>query len=321
MISDTVLWQGALPIFCGLLVAAGYYFFWLAQREKHISLISSRLTTRKLPGEKDGGQVGILRPTDQMRTGHNTRKSSIGKIIIQPIILHEEMLSRQLIQAGLRDFRAKPIYYYIKIICCLIGGLFGYFGEFGLSSVFPGPWIIIVDIVSFSFAIGLLPFFVLSYLIQKRKRALEEIVPDLVDLLVLCMGAGLTLEASLRKTVQTISGLSPVLADEMKTFLSELQILPDKSTAFINLQNRTSSESLKYLLPSLRQSEIYGTSIMSTLRMVAKEHRKAKLHSLDSRAARLPVLLSFPLIICILPPVVVISVGPGFIMMLKSFGS
>lgn len=318
---NSFLLQYPLLIASGLLVGTSCCCFWLAQWQKRNLLFSSQLTLCKLVNEDFGSQEIILKSAGEKIKFPGRNVSSMEKVLLKSFISKRETLLRRLLQAGMPGMRALKVYYCLKLLFCLVGGLLAYFGQFGLSLIYPVVWASIMDIVSFSFVFSLFPFFLLGYLVRKRKDALEADVPDFLDLLVLCVGSGLTLEASLRKTVETISSLSPALADEMKTFLSELQILPDKSVAFSNLQNRTSSEGLKYLFLALRQSEIYGTSILSTLRTVAKEHRKSRLLSLENRAAHLPVLLSFPLIICLLPPVIAISAGPGFIIMLRSFGS
>ena len=135
-------------------------------------------------------------------------------------------------------------------------------------------------------------------------------MPDMIDLLILCVEAGLTLETALVRTIEGLEPFAPEVAAEMKITLSELRILPDKSMALTNLADRTASKSLKYLVLSLRQAERYGTM----------ENRKMAILELENNASRMPALLSVPLILFILPPVVAISAGPGFALMMRTIG-
>ena len=145
-------------------------------------------------------------------------------------------------------------------------------------------------------------------------------MPDMIDLLILCVEAGLTLETAIVRTIEGLEPFAPDVAAEMKITLSELRILPDKSMALTNLADRTASKSLKYLVLSLRQAERYGTSITGALKAVAMENRKMAILELENNASRMPALLSVPLILFILPPVVAISAGPGFALMMRTIG-
>ncbi|MEH6475788.1 MAG: type II secretion system F family protein [Sneathiella sp.] len=236
------------------------------------------------------------------------------------ILPKRKFLIGEIAQAGFTGLSAEPLFYFYTLSAGSIGGVLGLNMSFGLSLFFVGFWAAIFDTLFLTMVFSMLPFMVLRILVRKRREELELHVPDVIDLLVLCVGTGLTLEASLRKTTEAIANLSPMLSSEMKTMLNELRILPDKSSAFENLQNRTSSEGLRYLFAALNQSEIYGTSITASLRSVAIDNRKRKMIELENTSARLPVLLSLPLILFILPPVIAISAGPGFVLMLRSIG-
>ncbi|MZR31808.1 type II secretion system F family protein [Sneathiella litorea] len=232
----------------------------------------------------------------------------------------KQRLNRRFIRAGIDPRRGRSQFLLARFIFSILSALSA---GFLLHSQVPlaNNYVASVFII---FAVGVggsfLPFVLLNYHIRQRQRRIERAMPDMIDLLILCVEAGLTLEVALARAVEGLEPFSPDVAAEMKITLSELRILPDKSMALTNLETRTASPSLKYLVLSLRQSERYGTSITGALKSVAMENRKHAILELENNAARMPALLSIPLILFILPPVVVLSAGPGFVLMMRAIG-
>ncbi|MCR9213928.1 MAG: type II secretion system F family protein [Proteobacteria bacterium] len=145
-------------------------------------------------------------------------------------------------------------------------------------------------------------------------------MPDLIDLLVLCVDAGLSLDSAMTRIVGQLQKINPVLSQEIQLTLDEINILPNRSQAFINFQNRAGSDLVTYFVLTVNQTTQYGTPLSATLKTLAEESRRSAMLDMEDRASRLPVLLSIPLILFILPPVVSLSVGPGFILMLRGLG-
>ncbi len=167
---------------------------------------------------------------------------------------------------------------------------------------------------------SLVPDLIVRKIAQNRRNHIEHMAPDIIDLLLLSIETGMTFDHALVEARQILSFYEKILAREMEQLSADLVILPERSEAFENLVKRTGSETLRYLSVALSQGEKYGTPIATSLRNVAQDARKRDLIEIDRRAGRLPVILSVPLMLLILPPVVAISAGPGFVILMRSFG-
>ncbi|WP_288902090.1 type II secretion system F family protein [uncultured Sneathiella sp.] len=244
-----------------------------------------------------------------------TRAIPLGKVGDRKLGLH-----RRFIRAGIDPVRGKKLFLLARITFFLGGCLVAAYLFGGFFPLTDNVVLLALVIVAAGIGCSFLPVLLLSYHIRERQRRIERTMPDMIDLLILCVEAGLTLEVALARAVEGLEPFAPEVAAEMKITLSELRILPDKSMALTNLEERTASRSLKYLVLSLRQSEHYGTSITGALKAVATENRKHAMLELENNAARMPALLSIPLILFILPPVVALSAGPGFALMMRAIG-
>lgn len=307
-----------LPTSC-LLFILGLGFLWLTQRQKMKLKLDTRLalcTFDQLPtGAGTKSTKSELLPSfDNNLTIGIHKKGRLSNWVY----IRRHNLRHQLAQSGFNRPSAEFLFYVCTILALMTGGILGLEMKIGIGLAFIDKWAAFFDMVFYAAIFSQFPALSLKAIVRKRKEELEQHVPDLIDFLVLCIGTGMTLEASMRKSTTAIGNLSPALSSEMKMMLNDLRVLPDKSSAFANLQNRTLSDGLKYLFMALYQSEVYGTSVAATLRTVATNTRKKRMIFLENAAARLPVLMSLPLILFILPPVIAISAGPGFILMLRS---
>jgi len=165
-----------------------------------------------------------------------------------------------------------------------------------------------------------LPKFLTGWKRKRYKDEIERAVPDFLDLLVLSVDSGLSFDAGLAQCRKFSAVFSKALDKELVQLAAELTILPSRRQALESLVLRTGSETLGYLTIALNQGEKYGTPIRASLRTVAKESRRKRLVAIERNGARLPVILSLPLMLLILPPVIAISAGPGFISLLRSIG-
>ncbi|USG63041.1 type II secretion system F family protein [Sneathiella marina] len=310
------------PIFSCFLFIFGIILLWADHRQRKYLYLDTRLAYY-IQTEGQFNAAGKSHMPDLLSANQAQFPTSVSQQgrFFRRFYSGREYLERQMAQAGFTGSSAISLFYTCMILTGMAGGILALNLKIGLRLLNTGTGAIFFDVVFYASTFSIIPVLILRLLVRKRREELEMHVPDLIDLLVLCVGTGLTLEASLRKVAEVMGTLSPVLSKEMKTMLNELKVLPDKSSAFINLQNRTSSDGLKYLFMALYQSEIYGTSVAIALRSVAADNRKRRMISVETTAARLPVLLSLPLMIFILPPVIALSAGPGFILMLRVIGN
>ena len=148
-------------------------------------------------------------------------------------------------------------------------------------------------------------------------RAVDRGLPDALDMMVICSEAGLALETSIDRVAQEIRLAHPAVAEELTQCAQEMRVGADRRTALMNLANRTGLDNLRRLSVSLVQTLQYGTPLTEALRMLAAEMRQDLLTRFEARAARLPVLLTLPMIGFILPCVFLIVGGPAVLQILR----
>jgi tight adherence protein C len=145
----------------------------------------------------------------------------------------------------------------------------------------------------------------------KRQDKLRKGLPDGLDLMVICAEAGLSLDATLRRVADELAEASPELADELGLTSLELGFLQDRQKALQNLSERTNMPSLRGMVNTLLQAERYGTPLAHSLRVLSAESRTERVLKAEEKAARLPAMLTVPMIIFILPPLFVVLLGPA----------
>lgn len=157
------------------------------------------------------------------------------------------------------------------------------------------------------------PRFVLHFLESKRMAAIERGLPEVVELLVICAEAGLSLDAGLDRTVIELRRTQPDLAHEFMITLADLKILQDRDLALAKLAERIPMPGVHAVVTTLSQTMRYGTPLAKALRSVATELRDTALSRLEERANRLPVILTVPVVVFILPALFLIVGGPALL--------
>jgi len=153
----------------------------------------------------------------------------------------------------------------------------------------------------------------------KRAKQLQLSLPDGLDLMVICAEAGLSLDAALIRVSRELGNGSPELAEELAITAAELTFLPDRRMAFDNLNTRTNSEGIRAVVNTLQQTAKFGTPLAQSLRVLASEMRTARMTRAEEKAARLPALLTVPMILFILPTLFIVLLGPAGIGIIDTF--
>ncbi|RTL53611.1 MAG: type II secretion system F family protein [Bradyrhizobiaceae bacterium] len=154
------------------------------------------------------------------------------------------------------------------------------------------------------------PMLFLKNAISKRQLSIRRAFPDALDLLLICVESGMSIEAAFRKVSMEIGSQSVPLAEEFTLTTAELSYLQDRKTAYENLQKRTGLEGVKSVCMALMQSERYGTPLGQTLRVMAQENRDMRMNEAEKKAASLPPKLTVPMIVFFLPVLFVVILGP-----------
>lgn len=158
----------------------------------------------------------------------------------------------------------------------------------------------------------------LQNLITKRQKSMTRAAPDAMDLLLICVESGMSIELAFRRVSQEVGAQSIPLAEELTLTTAELSYLPDRRTAYENLAKRTGIESLKQIATVLIQAERYGTPLGTALRVVAQESRERRMNAAEKKAAALPPKLTVPMIIFFLPVLFAVIITPAAIQVSKT---
>ena len=168
--------------------------------------------------------------------------------------------------------------------------------------------------MTFAVAVGLGykgPDLFVGNLVTKRTHAIRKGLPDALDLLVICAEAGLTIDAAFNRVAKELGRAYPELGDEFSLTAIELSFLTERRMAFENLAYRVDLESVKGVVTTMIQTERYGTPLASALRVLSAEFRNERMMRAEEKAARLPAIMTVPLILFILPVLFIVILGPA----------
>ena len=162
-----------------------------------------------------------------------------------------------------------------------------------------------------------LPDIFITNMITKRQQSIMRAFPDALDLMLICVESGMSIEASFAKVAAEVGQQSAELAEELSLTTAELSYLPDRKVAFDNLAKRTGHSGVKSVATALNQAEKYGTPLGQALRVTATENREMRMQEAERKAASLPAKLTVPMIIFFLPCLFVVIMGPAIITIKK----
>jgi tight adherence protein C len=161
------------------------------------------------------------------------------------------------------------------------------------------------------------PNFFIENLVQRRQTSIKNAFPDALDMLLICVQSGMSVEAAFQKVSGEVGTQSLELAEELSLTTAELSYLQDRRQAFENLGKRTGIPGIKAVATALIQAERYGTPVGQALRVMARENRDMRMAEAEKKAAALPPKLTVPMIVFFLPVLFVVILGPAIIQVFK----
>ncbi|HEX4637501.1 MAG TPA: type II secretion system F family protein [Rhizomicrobium sp.] len=162
-----------------------------------------------------------------------------------------------------------------------------------------------------------LPDVFVNNMIQRRQTSIMRAFPDALDLMLICVESGMSIESSFTRVASEIGSQSPELAEELALTTAELSYLPDRRMAFDNLAKRCGHAGVRAVATALNQAEKYGTPLGAALRVTATENREMRMQEAERKAASLPAKLTVPMIIFFLPCLFVVIMGPAILTIKK----
>jgi len=265
-----------------------------------------------------------IRQRERERMAQERQKVSLRqtpKQYVQTIVEHfnlskwvgQEEARLKLIQAGYRGPAPYITYLFFRMVTPTVAFLFAVFYLFVVLDI-NQPTPVKIGICIAAAYIGMhLPLMLLKSKIQKRQLSIKRAFPDTLDLLLICVESGMSIEAALKKVGDEVGSQSVALAEELTLTTAELSYLPDRRQAYENLAKRTDLDGVKSVCMALQQAERYGTPLATMLRVMAQENRDMRMSEAEKKAAGLPPKLTVPMILFFLPVLFVVILGPAAI--------
>lgn len=219
----------------------------------------------------------------------------------------------KLTRAGFRRQIDITIYLGLRILSPLVTTAFALaaLSWFGLSDQMSGTNLFVLAIIA---GLGLAgPDLFLRQKTDKRQTEIARTLPDAFDLLVICADAGLSLDAALDRVSKEMKTGCPDLAEELGLTCIELSFLPDRRTAFEGLAERVPLAGIRALTNTFLQTEKFGTPLAQALKVMASDLRTERMMKAEEKAARLPAILTVPMIVFIMPPLIIVLIGPAIL--------
>lgn len=294
----------AIIIFCSVFLLIGSVGMLLFYREAMVQrmadVIFERPQKRGLAGtiEKAGESLGVV----------------LGKVekVVPKSQAEVSVVRQRLIRAGMRSDSALTSFYASKVLVPLTLILIVSFSGLAASSPF----------MYYAVALGLgylAPDFWLGRKIKKRQEEIRRGLADVLDLLIICLEAGLGMDQATARTAQELAGTHPVIADELDIVVLEQRGGRTRADAWRNMSDRTDVDVVRNLVSTLVQSEQFGTSIAKTLRTHSETMRTQRVQQIEEQAAKTTIKLLFPLVFFIFPCLFLVTLGPAIIVIHEQF--
>ena len=219
----------------------------------------------------------------------------------------------KLIQAGYRGHAPYIAYLFFRMVMPVVAVLSTAFYIF-VVVMLQQPTVVKIGLCLIAAYLGMqLPYLFLKNRIGKRQLSIKRAFPDALDLLLICVESGMSIESAFRRVAAEIGTQSIPLAEEFTLTTAELSYLPDRRQAYENLGQRTDLDGVKSVCVALQQAERYGTPLAQTLRVLSQENRDLRMSEAEKKAAALPPKLTVPMILFFLPVLFVVILGPAAI--------
>jgi tight adherence protein C len=272
------------------------------------------------------GPSGVAAPSPNLR--EETLKENFGERIVLPVVAGAGRFARRVTPLDARDrierkllLAGSPVGWDAERV--LAFKIIGAVGGFVLSIIMLqlislSSFLQIIVTALLTFVGFIAPDSILNGRVEDRKKEILRTLSDTLDLLTISVEAGLSLNAAIAMVVRNVPG---VLSSEFARMLQEIQLGVPRSDAFRHLSERTDVEELNAFALAMGQADVGGVSLASGLRTQAAQLRIKRRQAIEAKAAQTPVKIVFPLIICVLPSLFVVIVGPGAIQIFQSFSN
>ena len=262
-------------------------------------------------------KAGIVASTNKRKkiTNRNEAADKVRGILTQFKMLQDDQLQKiqaKLMQAGIRTKDLAFFLIFARFVLPVVLGIIAVVMLYGFGYFPKWSWIRrYITVAGVLVGAYKAPDLWLKNRVTKRSHAIRKGLPDALDLLVICAEAGLTVDAAFGRVSRELGKAYPELGDEFGLTAIELGFLNERRQAFENLANRVDLEAVRGVVTTMIQTEKYGTPLASALRVLSAEFRNERMMRAEEKAARLPAIMTVPLILFILPTLFVVILGPA----------
>ena len=288
----------------------------MRDRIKRVALEREKMRAEEMARLRGGNAV-----TEGRGIRRNAEAKSYMKTIVERFDLkkafQDDATVDKLAMAGYRGQGHLTTFLFMRFVTPLI--VFALVGVYAMV-ISPGDRPLYLNLV-YAIGAGLLGVYLPNLLLKnttsKRQASIKKAWPDCLDLLLLCVEAGMSMEHAFKRVAKEIGAQSVELAEELTLTTAELAFLEDRGRAYENLGRRTGLDGVKSVMTALIQADRYGTSVGQALRVMAEEGRESRMMEAEKKAASLPPKLTVPLILFFLPVLFIVIMAPA---MIKVFG-
>ena len=229
-------------------------------------------------------------------------------------------LARLIRQAGYGHRDALSFYLCAKMFAAIAAAAAAGWWTLGQDAIAQQSYIAAVTAVAGFVAGGIVPEYGLRFLVARRSQRMASVLPDALDLMVMCLESGLTFERSLTTVAEELRLLEPHLAGELRLMEAELRHGSNRRTVLEDFYQRIDVEGLRDLAMTLIQSERYGTPLTQSMKNITVNERIQRAARIEAQAERLPVLMTLPMMLFVVPGTVALVAGPAFLTAFDALG-
>ena len=280
-------------------------------RIKRVALEREKMRAEEMARLRGGGGSSDQRSIRRV-AGREYMRTVVERFSLQKLLADENTVDA-LARAGYRGQGPLTTYLFLRFVTPFVLFLIA-FAYLSLTIFADKPlWMNAIYALFIGLLGAYLPVLLLKNRTIKRQQSIRRSWPDALDLMLLCVEAGMSIEHALKRVSKEIANQSPELGEELTLTTAELSFLEDRTRAYDNLGRRTGLDNVRAVMTALIQADRYGTSVGQSLRVMAEEGREARMMEAEKKAAALPPKLTVPLILFILPVLFIVIISPAII--------
>ncbi|MCH8862632.1 MAG: type II secretion system F family protein [Proteobacteria bacterium] len=269
---------------------------------------------KALQARREALKSGFIAPKKRARSARADSVGAMRGVVDKLKLLQSEQTKKTTIllsRAGFRNKDAVVIFLFAKLVTPVLFAIIAVVLVYGVRIMEENAFLQLMLALGIILLGFYMPDIVIKNFGDKRRDAIRKALPDALDLMVICAEAGLTLDSALNRVARELTNANPELSDEFSLTAIELGFLTERRQALLNMAERIDLKAVRGVVNTLIQTEKYGTPLAQSLRVLSAEFRNERMMRAEEKAARLPAIMTIPLILFILPTLFIVLLGPA----------